>query len=677
MELTRKTKLRTSNSDNILRYENNYTLNIEKSLRKKLESTKRPEIVYTKTGGGVTAKLDAVTFELFNHACEVYYKNTSEILDFKKTVATDKEGNNVQVTYNITDATNSSFTINAYLTNCTLLINGKNTNRFESKDVKEIHKIMSNTKISGVKANIAKWNEKLAIDLEEAIATLQTNMNTIQLGNNYNSTSENKNHDEKCGKCNRNCRTKAVECRNGHWVHYNCEKLNDEDIQKVKKKDAIYTCTTCTSISDKKKTTLAIAKRSEEYSKAHKLTLAEDLLVEEFEQRCQACNNSIQNGGDTCNVCLMQFHESCLNVDNNTCFGCIGNLDQNDIQQTKVLSIDTDQTVEPIRMEKSQQRKENADIIATSNTQTNIVITTEQIQPEPIPNIEDHKIKLKELRQLEQRLRKKEEQLKLKEVAINDTMTEKTRILDRMYKAEARNLEMEHTVKNFQNRIEMLESRKTLQGDGGNFHSIPKKDENSCPTRENDDLILGIREKVTKFILGKVENELNKLQNHDYEETPKTNLNEQRQEYYNQHQTCIPTYNQWPSSYCQDWTNEYNQYNSHQSKQEIDHNQRYINDDTNICRDNLIELTPSGEHDDSLKYINIPDDSSNHYTLNTNRTSAEKKTDGTQQGPKNMDENWFYMSREGQPLYYSTSDRNEYFLYQNSLSRSRLKYTNN
>jgi hypothetical protein len=68
--------LRTSNSDNILSYENNYTLIIEKSLRKKLESTKRPEIVYTKTGVGVTAKLDAVTFELFNHACEVYYKNT-------------------------------------------------------------------------------------------------------------------------------------------------------------------------------------------------------------------------------------------------------------------------------------------------------------------------------------------------------------------------------------------------------------------------------------------------------------------------------------------------------------------------------------------------------------------------------------------------------------------------
>ena len=56
VELTRRIKLRTSNSDNNLRYhqkyETNYTLNIEKSLRKKLESMKRPEIVYTKTGGG-------------------------------------------------------------------------------------------------------------------------------------------------------------------------------------------------------------------------------------------------------------------------------------------------------------------------------------------------------------------------------------------------------------------------------------------------------------------------------------------------------------------------------------------------------------------------------------------------------------------------------------------------
>jgi hypothetical protein len=75
MELTRKTKLRISNSNNILRYENNNTLNIEKSLRKKLESTKRPEIVYTKTGGGVTAKLDAVSFNKIRWDGMVYQQS--------------------------------------------------------------------------------------------------------------------------------------------------------------------------------------------------------------------------------------------------------------------------------------------------------------------------------------------------------------------------------------------------------------------------------------------------------------------------------------------------------------------------------------------------------------------------------------------------------------------------
>lgn len=87
-----------------------------------------------------------------------------------------------------------------------------------------------------------------------------------------------------------------------------------------------------------------------------------------------------------------------------------------------------------------------------------------------------------------------------------------------------------------------------------------RKKKNCYPTQENDELVLGIREKVTRFILMKVENELNKLQNHDYEVTPKTNVYEQRQEYYNQQQSYIPIYNQWPSSYCQDWTNVYNQY---------------------------------------------------------------------------------------------------------------------
>ena len=55
-------------------------------------------------------------------------------------------------------------------------------------------------------------------------------------------------------------------------------------------------------------------------------------------------------------------------------------------------------------------------------------------------------IKKKELRQLEQKLKKKEEQLKIKETMINDEMKDKLRIMERLHNAEIRNLELENTI---------------------------------------------------------------------------------------------------------------------------------------------------------------------------------------------------------------------------------------
>jgi patatin-like phospholipase/acyl hydrolase len=51
----------------------------------------------------------------------------------------------------------------------------------------------------------------------------------------------------------------------------------------------------------------------------------------------------------------------------------------------------------------------------------------------------------KEIRQLEQKLRKKEEQLKIKEAILNENTNDRTRLLDRLYQAETRNLELEQT----------------------------------------------------------------------------------------------------------------------------------------------------------------------------------------------------------------------------------------
>jgi hypothetical protein len=59
-----------------------------------------------------------------------------------------------------------------------------------------------------------------------------------------------------------------------------------------------------------------------------------------------------------------------------------------------------------------------------------------------------------EVTQLEQTLRKKEEQLKIKEAILNENTNDRTRLLDRLYQAETRNLELEQTLKTLNQKIE-------------------------------------------------------------------------------------------------------------------------------------------------------------------------------------------------------------------------------
>jgi hypothetical protein len=56
-------------------------------------------------------------------------------------------------------ATAKTYTINAYLTKCSLLINGENVEKFIDDDIKEIHSIMSQTKINGVKIDVRLLNQ--------------------------------------------------------------------------------------------------------------------------------------------------------------------------------------------------------------------------------------------------------------------------------------------------------------------------------------------------------------------------------------------------------------------------------------------------------------------------------------------------------------------------------------
>jgi hypothetical protein len=59
----------------------------------------------------------------------------------------------------------------------------------------------------------------------------------------------------------------------------------------------------------------------------------------------------------------------------------------------------------------------------------------------------------KEMKQIEQKFKKNEVQLKIKEAILNDSTYEKSRLLDRLFKAETRNMELEMMIKTLNSKV--------------------------------------------------------------------------------------------------------------------------------------------------------------------------------------------------------------------------------
>ena len=587
-------------------YNNNYTLNIEKSLKKKLESTKRSVIEYVYTGGGVTIKMDTISFELFIYALEQYFNDPSfKFHDYRKTIATDKGGNNVQYTYHIFDNPTDSYTINAYLTKCNLLINRKNVDKLFYRDIEHIHKIMSNTQINGANINTDLLNKNLASKLIEALDCLKKSA-TPNPGLPENKSTKSSN-EERCIKCNRNCKSRAVLCHNNHWVHYKCDKLSVEDISSIEKNDKTYQCKSC----DSTKVNILDTQRGNggtyhnvpsvlKYHQSHitcttspethlktygnsiqsevrHITSARAILIEENLIQCSVCDEALNDTENICPECNLVCHNSCLDTNTNSCYTCVGLLDQRSSSNTletvyklhtstnSILVqdiIDQSQDGHPLSTKSSNHSdclntqlpnlntkdlstsfsdletvvqttcksiesnshvaKSNHNNIELACTNTSAVPKTANPSIPDIPMPHNHhvtnsketskkdqgkEISAKDFKLLEQKLKKKEEQLKIKEAILNDKSNDKSSILDRLFKAESRNLELEQSLKTLN---QCLDNSVKNQA-----HMDSKTTDNHKQKQPAEDLIRGIHERVTEYVLKKVDRELSLLQSLD------------------------------------------------------------------------------------------------------------------------------------------------------------------
>ncbi|CAG2239273.1 unnamed protein product [Mytilus edulis] len=295
---------------------------------------------------------------------------------------------------------------------------------------------MRKTNLNGLKIDKDNLNKLLADKLEHILSNIEAN-NTTSVDSNS----------VRCLKCNRNCKTRAVQCTNGHWVHYSCEKLSLTEIQNLPHID--YCCKTCS----KQPITVPYA-----------ITAAEALLREETidDENCLVCNDVMTNDKQACPTCNHISHNKCFNINSDQCYSCHA------IEEQRILSENQTQVENETKINKVTDHQtdvshvDTTTIMAGKNNLCNGLQHTTPTACDKVNNTpqiiisekeQEQQNKQKELKQQELKLKKREEQLRLKEAVVNDQSKDKTRLYDMIYKLEARNNELEKTVKSLYHKI--------------------------------------------------------------------------------------------------------------------------------------------------------------------------------------------------------------------------------
>ncbi|KAH3858942.1 hypothetical protein DPMN_101587 [Dreissena polymorpha] len=100
-----------------------YTLNMRKSLQKKLDSTDQEDVIVYETGGGFRLLLNTGMYELFKIAADQFFSNNTLPYKCCKVPVHDRQGNLVETQYKLSSGRQGIYTLNLYHTRSSCLIN--------------------------------------------------------------------------------------------------------------------------------------------------------------------------------------------------------------------------------------------------------------------------------------------------------------------------------------------------------------------------------------------------------------------------------------------------------------------------------------------------------------------------------------------------------------------------
>ena len=158
------------------------SLNVDRTLLKQLQATKRDTLVeYTTTGGGITGVADAASYELIKNAILHYYENyPGDQGEACINRDVDKKGRVLALVIRVMNVDSLHvYTLNAYHTRCSFLVNGKQVDKFMNDDLPKIHDLIRTVVLNGKGVNLKSLNQALEFQLKRLLGIEQNDKMSI------------------------------------------------------------------------------------------------------------------------------------------------------------------------------------------------------------------------------------------------------------------------------------------------------------------------------------------------------------------------------------------------------------------------------------------------------------------------------------------------------------------
>ena len=353
------------------------------------------------------------------------------------TEVADNTGDKVtKKVYRVALSGGARYTLNVYTTTSRFLLNGKDRMMFLENDMPKIHSIVEYLCESN-NIDLQTYNRLLADKLSQFLTKQYPDQSSSSLKAITERSSPGK-ESKLCPGCGKNCLTKSVLCTVGnpkHWVHYRCDRLAIEEIEKLESsEDSVhdYCCRFHSSIR--------VAKPHKPYQK--KILSLPHIPVSP-EQAPLRRDDQSEDEHTTQTIALDILAE------------------QTDIEQTFIKSIVP---------EANTHNNETIILIDTPDGEVNIPTVSKSTKLNTdLPKKGSHSVssvkpqptcacslKLSDLRDRENKLCKKEDDCKLLQLKHQEKLKETNKLEVYVQKLEAKNTELQHTLNTFVKRIETL-----------------------------------------------------------------------------------------------------------------------------------------------------------------------------------------------------------------------------